>query len=205
MRRFFARLANLFRGPRAEREMAREIASHLALLAEDFERRGMSADEAALAARRSYGGVEQAKELHREGPVAMQRETTRVLAAFSGVLTLLSLALAGVGVHGVMAFLVSQRTREIGIRIALGATSRAVIGRVVVQGLLPVFLGMAIGFPAAAAIDLVTSTDGVRDSMFLDPAAYALLAVVLAIAVVASIIPARRALRVDPMVALRHE
>jgi putative ABC transport system permease protein len=66
MRRFFARLVNLFRGPRAESEMAREIESHLALLEEDFERRGLSPDEARLAARRAYGGVEQAKELHRE-------------------------------------------------------------------------------------------------------------------------------------------
>ncbi len=66
MRRFLAKLLNLFRGPRAERELAREIDSHLALLAEDFERRGLSPDEARLAARRAYGGVEQAKELHRE-------------------------------------------------------------------------------------------------------------------------------------------
>ena len=66
MRRFFARLVSLFRGPRAESEMAHEIESHLALLAEDFERRGLSPDEARRAARRAYGGVEQAKELHRE-------------------------------------------------------------------------------------------------------------------------------------------
>lgn len=66
MRRFFARLNNLLRGGRAEREMAREIESHLALLQEDLERRGLNPEEAKLAARRQYGGVEQAKELHRE-------------------------------------------------------------------------------------------------------------------------------------------
>ena len=66
MRRFFARFANVFRGPGAEPELAREIESHLALLEEDFERRGLPPDEARLAARRAYGGVEQAKELHRE-------------------------------------------------------------------------------------------------------------------------------------------
>ena len=66
MRRVLARLANLFRRGPAEREMAREIASHLALIAEDFERAGMSPREAALAARRVYGGVEQSKELHRD-------------------------------------------------------------------------------------------------------------------------------------------
>jgi hypothetical protein len=66
MRRFVARFVNLFRGRHAESELAREIASHLALLEEDFERRGLSPDEARQAARRAYGGVEQAKELHRE-------------------------------------------------------------------------------------------------------------------------------------------
>src|SRR5580700_10618763 len=66
MRRFFLRFATLLRRHGAEGEMAREIASHLALLEEDFERRGLPPQEAALAARRAYGGVEQAKELHRE-------------------------------------------------------------------------------------------------------------------------------------------
>src|SRR5690242_9740143 len=65
MRRFLLRLANLFRGRSAERDLAREIDSHLALLREEFERRGVPPAEAALAARRAYGGVEQAKELHR--------------------------------------------------------------------------------------------------------------------------------------------
>jgi hypothetical protein len=66
MRRFFARLANLFRGSRMENELAREIESHLALLQEDFERRGLTPEAARLAARRAYGGVAQAQELHRE-------------------------------------------------------------------------------------------------------------------------------------------
>ncbi len=66
MRRFFARFANVFRGAQAERDLHREIQSHIALLQEDFEVRGLSPKEAHLAARRAYGGVEQAKELHRE-------------------------------------------------------------------------------------------------------------------------------------------
>src|SRR6202041_415099 len=66
MRRFFLRLANLVRGGKAERELAREIEAHLALLEEDFERRGLTPEEARLAAKREYGGGEQAKELHRE-------------------------------------------------------------------------------------------------------------------------------------------
>ncbi len=66
MRRFLARCVNLVRRRAAEREMTREIESHLALLREDFERRGLPLAEAALAARRAYGGVEQSRELHRE-------------------------------------------------------------------------------------------------------------------------------------------
>jgi putative ABC transport system permease protein len=66
MRRFLSRLVNLVRPARAEREMRREMASHLGLLQEDFERRGLSPEEARLAARRAYGGLEQARELHRE-------------------------------------------------------------------------------------------------------------------------------------------
>jgi putative ABC transport system permease protein len=66
MRRFFARFVNLFRRDYAEREMSREIETHLALIAEDFERQGMTAADARLAAKRKYGGVEQSKEWHRE-------------------------------------------------------------------------------------------------------------------------------------------
>ena len=67
MRRFFLRLANLFSGTGTEREMfSRKVESHLALMADEFERRGMAPEAARLAARRAYGGVEQAKELHRD-------------------------------------------------------------------------------------------------------------------------------------------
>ena len=66
MRRFFARLSNLFHASRRESDLAREIESHLALLEEDFERRGLPPDAARLAARRAYGGVAQAQELHRD-------------------------------------------------------------------------------------------------------------------------------------------
>jgi macrolide transport system ATP-binding/permease protein len=140
-----------------------------------------------------------------EGPVGMYRNLYRVLAVFSAALTLLALTLAAVGIYGVMAFLVSQRTREIGIRMALGATSPALIRKISIDGLRPVLIGMAIGFPAAAVLDMLIEKDGLRDSMFVDPTAYGLLAVVLAIAAAASVIPARRAMRVDPAEALRHE
>jgi len=63
LRRLLAKLGNLFRGKRAEQELAREVNSHLALLEEEYQRRGMSPQDARLAARRAYGGIEQAKQL----------------------------------------------------------------------------------------------------------------------------------------------
>src|SRR5664279_3401805 len=66
MRRFFARLSSLFQASRRESDLAREIESHLALLQEDFERRGLPPEAARMAARRAYGGVAQAQELHRD-------------------------------------------------------------------------------------------------------------------------------------------
>ena len=65
-RRIFARLSKLFANKRAEEDLAREVESHLTLLADDFKSRGMSSEDARLAARRAYGGVEQAKQAHRD-------------------------------------------------------------------------------------------------------------------------------------------
>ena len=147
-----------------------------------------------------------------EGPLAAQRSLMQVTETFAGVLTLLSLALAGVGIYGVMSFLVSHRTREIGIRIALGATSRIVLSSVMLQGLRPVIVGTLVGFGASIAADSlvraaveIPGSANLFSATFGDPAVYAELAFVLAIAVLASVVPARRALRVDPMVALRYE
>src|SRR6201998_2322369 len=79
-KRLIARLCNLFSYQRAEEELAREVASHLTLLTDDFERRGMSPEEARLAARRAYGGVEQAKQAHRdERSVLWIEQTTQDL------------------------------------------------------------------------------------------------------------------------------
>jgi predicted permease len=145
-----------------------------------------------------------------DGPVAIQRGFLRVLAAFAGTLTLLSLSLAGVGIYGVMAFLVSQRTREIGIRMALGATSRAVIRNVMLQGVWPVLMGTLVGVAGSIALERTPVLQGTRQfslspPTFSDPLFYVELALVAAIALLASLVPARRALRVDPVVALRYE
>jgi putative ABC transport system permease protein len=116
-----------------------------------------------------------------------------------------ALALASVGIFGVLSYAVAQRTREIGIRMALGAQERAVLQMVVGQAMLLVVSGIGLG----AVLALVISR-GMSTMLFsvtaTDPATFASVAAILcAVALVASYIPARRATRVDPIVALRSE
>jgi putative ABC transport system permease protein len=146
-----------------------------------------------------------------DGPFRIFRSYLRVFAVFTGTLTALSLTLAVIGIYGVMSFLVGQRTKELGIRMALGATSRGVIRSVLVRGLPPVLMGMAAGFITAGALAAWLDhmekefPQPLLQEFFADPAAYAELAFILAVALLASIVPARRATRVDPVMALRHE
>jgi putative ABC transport system permease protein len=124
-----------------------------------------------------------------------------VLTLFAGV----SLALAAVGVYGVISYSVVQRTRELGIRIALGAQSRAVLGLVLRRVLLLAAGGVLLGLVGAAALTrfLAGFLFGVGAT---DPATFASVSLLLAaVAVVASIVPALRATRVDPLAALRCE
>jgi predicted permease len=145
-----------------------------------------------------------------EGPVTMQRDVDRLVVSVIGIVLLISLILASVGIYGVVAFLVSQQTKEIGIRIALGATSRTVIRNILKQGLQPAFFGVVSGFAASAAFDAWDRSqqpfpDTLLHSLFGDPWMYAALALLLGLAVFAGILPARRGSRVDPVIALRCE
>jgi putative ABC transport system permease protein len=131
-----------------------------------------------------------------------QRRFTLTLMLVFGVL---ALALAAVGIYGVMAYTVAQRTREIGIRVALGARPAAVLGMVVRNGMRLVAIGTAIGGAAALMLTSAASSllYGVSSA---DPATYVGITTVLAaVALVATLLPARRAMRVDPMRALRTE
>ncbi len=126
----------------------------------------------------------------------------------SGLLLLLgavSLALAALGVYGVMAYAVSQRTQEFGVRIALGATRRDVVWLVLRQGLILTAIGVTIGLVLSLALTRLVASFLNGVSPF-DAATYAAVPVFLAIvALLASSLPARRATRVDPIVALRCE
>jgi ABC-type antimicrobial peptide transport system permease subunit len=124
-----------------------------------------------------------------------------LLGGFAG----LALVLASIGVYSVMACIVTQRTAEIGIRMALGASPGAVLGMVLKQGLRLAAIGIAVGVAAALAV-----TRLMQQVLFEvqphDPAIYAALAIlILAVACVACWIPARRATRIDPITALRAE
>jgi len=134
---------------------------------------------------------------------SVRRFTTNAMLV--GALGTLALLLAAVGLYGVMAYAVAQRTREIGLRMALGARSGDVLRRVTGQGARLALVGMALGAGGAYALSrlLERFLYGVTAK---DAPAFALAAAVLgAAALLASYIPARRASRVDPMVALRAE
>jgi putative ABC transport system permease protein len=133
--------------------------------------------------------------------IAEPRFRTLLLGAFA----LMAVVLATVGVYGLISFSVAQRTREIGIRVALGAQSRQVMAPVLREGLTLALMGIAIGIAGSLA-----ATRLLADFLFAvkptDPLTYAGVAVLLlAIALIASYIPSRRALRVDPITALRAE
>jgi ABC-type antimicrobial peptide transport system permease subunit len=130
-----------------------------------------------------------------------QRFNTVLLGALAG----LALLLAAVGLYGVLSHLVSQQTREIGVRMALGATERNVLGLVLRQGLVLVAIGVAFGLAGAAGLSRVLRSllEGVG---VLDPWVFAAApAVMVLVAFVAMARPALRAARVDPVRALRNE
>ena len=147
-----------------------------------------------------------------DGPLRIQRSMAQLLATLGALLASLAMALAAVGIYGVMAFVVSQRIREIGVRMALGATSREVLGAVVGRGLRPVLVGIGIGVMAAGAFTFAVHTTLVSPESvdlfyglpFYDPPTFLAASLFLvAVAAAASLFPARRALRVDPVAALR--
>jgi len=133
--------------------------------------------------------------------VASPRFNTTLLLVFAGI----ALLLASVGIYGVMSFSVTQRTHEIGIRIALGARPAEVRRMVISHGMTLAVAGIALGIAGSLALTRLMTTL-LYQVKATDPGTFALVAAVLAlVAFLANYIPARRATRIDPLTALRHE
>ncbi len=133
--------------------------------------------------------------------VAERRFNMLLLGIFAAVAAIL----AAIGIYGVMSHTVSERTHEIGLRMALGATSRDVFALVLKQGAAVVLTGMAIGLAGAYIVTRLMSSLLYKVSAT-DPATFAVISALLAaVAFAACYIPARRAMKVDPMIALRYE
>jgi putative ABC transport system permease protein len=135
------------------------------------------------------------------GSLAQRRFTMLLL----GVFALMALLLAAIGIYGVTAYSVSERTREIGIRMALGAEARSVLTLVIKQGMTLVAIGVASGIAASLAV-----TQMMKSLLFevspTDTTTFAAITLLLtAVALAACYLPARKATKVDPTVALRHE
>jgi len=133
--------------------------------------------------------------------VATRRVTLVLLGLFSG----LALLLAAIGIYGVISYSVAQRTQEIGIRVALGAQRSSLMSMILKQGLRTALLGIGIGLVAALGL-----TQLMKSLLFgigaTDPLTFiSVAATLLFVALAASYLPARRAMRVDPLVALKYE
>jgi len=133
--------------------------------------------------------------------LSRERVATRLLIATG----MLALVLAAAGLYGVIAYLVAQRTREIGIRLALGARAADILGLVLRRNLVLIVLGLAVG--ALAALSLVRTLSSLLYGVEArDPLSFLLVLLLLgAVAALASYLPARRALQVQPNRALRYE
>ena len=127
------------------------------------------------------------------------------MAVLMGVFGVLALVLSGIGVYGVMAYMVSEQTREIGIRMALGAAKWSVLGMIFRRGMTTIAIGLVVGMPLAWGFARLLSSMiyGVKPS---DAVTFAGIPLALIVAAaVAIFVPARRAMKIDPIVALRYE
>ncbi|HEY9232918.1 MAG TPA: ABC transporter permease [Blastocatellia bacterium] len=137
--------------------------------------------------------------------LARSLETRRFAVTLLGGFAALALLLAAIGLYGVIAYLVTQRSHEIGIRVALGASRADVLRLVLGQALQLALIGIGVGLAAALALTqfMASLLFGISPT---DPLTFAAICIILtAVALTASYIPARRATRIDPMVALRYE
>jgi predicted permease len=174
-----------------------------------YVRVAMESTAAHAAIRRSVAALDAGMPVYGMKTLAAQLDqqllTERLVGALSAGFGMLATVLAAIGLYGVMAFVVGRRTREMGVRLALGARPGAVVWLVMREVVALVAIGLAVGLPSALALGRLVSTQlfGVQPS---DPAvAVASMALLVVVSGVAGLIPANRAGRIDPILALRYE
>jgi putative ABC transport system permease protein len=189
---------------------------HQELCEGDWDNAMMLAVQTEAAPQSLAGAIrEQVRALDQDQPVTSVRTMGQLLdrslsdARFNllllGLFGVVALLLAAIGIYGVISYAVTQRTHEIGVRMALGAQPRSVLRLIVRQGMTLVGAGIAVGVAAAWALTRLMATM-LFEVRATDPVTFALIALLLmGVALVACYIPARRAAKVDPMVALRYE
>jgi predicted permease len=175
--------------------------------------RGGSAEALAGALRRIVGQVDPNLPLYYVGTprsqVAAFIAQNQIIATMFSIFGVVAVLLAAAGIYGVMSFAVSQRTQELGVRMALGASRGRVLGMVLTQGAWQVIIGTVLGTTLALGIATVAGP-GIQSVLFgvspRDPVIYGtVVLLVIVVSAVATFVPARRATRVDPIVALRAE
>jgi predicted permease len=140
-----------------------------------------------------------------QGVIVENLGATYLFTGMLGVFAIVALMLSAAGVYGLVSFTVSQRTREIGLRMALGAKPATILGMIVARGSVPMIIGLVLGSAGAAALVSVTAA-ALSEIDLRDPLAYVVVAVpLIVVALIATYIPARRATHVDPLLALRAE
>jgi putative ABC transport system permease protein len=137
--------------------------------------------------------------------LALQTTPFRIAANIALALGLAALVLAAIGLYGVMSFVVAQRTREVGIRVALGAEPHGILALFLKQGMRLIAIGLVLGLLGSVGVAQLLRLILVDLSPF-DPLTFGGVALsLLLVALVATYLPARRATKVDPMIALRHD
>lgn len=176
-------------------------------------RTGQRADTMAVTLRQRIAKVDPNLPLYFVGTPRHQLESfvaqNRIIATMFSIFGVVAIVLASVGMYGVMSFSVNQRRQEFGVRMALGAHYSRILRMVLRQGALQVLAGLAIGMGLALTLATVAGS-GIQNILFgvsaRDPITYAIVgAVIGVVSLAATLVPARRATRVDPMIALRAE